>query len=726
MKLKIYSQFTLRDTVIAYQLDADSGQVGLLLYPKAKASQLVARRTTLDGRPELESQPAGVGRPLPWNIDSFVQLRVRGDEAGPGYPSGRTMRGGLFIHQFRLKGQRVRRDSKRVVIITTLVNVEGHECEHHLEWRRSEGGLRCWLIVRNRSAKPLTIEMASSFSIGGLTPFAADDAPGSLVLHRFRSFWAAEGRHESAPLESYHMERSWGSHAVTGERFGQVGTMPVRGFFPFIALEDTRAGVFWGAQLAWAGSWQLEVWRKDDAVSISGGLADREFGHWFQTLPPGALLETPVSHIATGAEDFDTFCQRLTAMQEAALETLPKSEKDLPILFNEYCTTWGVPSEANLLQIAERLHGTPVRYLVADAGWYLPESGSWNGTHGDWIPSRKLFPSGMASTMRQIRKLGFVPGIWFELETCGPQSEAYTKTEHLVKLDGQVITHAGRRFWDLTDPWVVNYLSQRVIRLMKSSGIGYIKVDYNNTLGIGCDGAESPGAGLIQQVEGIYAFFRRMRQALPELVIENCSSGGHRLEPSMLALSSMSSFSDAHETLEIPLIAASLHRLILPSQSQIWAVLRANDTPNRLAYSLVATFLGRMCLSGDITQLDAEQWTMTQAAMDLYRKCVPVIRRGISKLFGPEKFSFRYTQGWQAVRRVDSRGQRALVVLHAFDRPIPRQVTVPLPPGKWTLEDSLIPPGDAVSVTSGKLVWRPRVPFTAAVVLLRRPLPRAK
>ncbi len=41
----------------------------------------------------------------------------------------------------------------------------------------------------------------------------------------------------------------------------------------------------------------------------------------------------------------------------------------------------------------------------------------------------------------------------------------------------------------------------------------------------------------------------------------------------MLGRTAMSSFSDAHALAEIPLIAANLHRLMLPRQSQIWAVL---------------------------------------------------------------------------------------------------------------------------------------------------------
>ena len=50
-------------------------------------------------------------------------------------------------------------------------------------------------------------------------------------------------------------------------------------------------------------------------------------------------------------------------------------------------------------------------------------------------------------------------------------------------------------------------------------------------------------------------------------------------------------------------IAANLQRLSLPRQSLVWVVLRKEATAQWLAYSLGATFLGRMCLSGELHAL---------------------------------------------------------------------------------------------------------------------------
>ena len=94
-------------------------------------------------------------------------------------------------------------------------------------------------------------------------------------------------------------------------------------------------------------------------------------------------------------------------------------DKDMAIIFNEWATSWGEPSHNNVLDCARRLEGTPVKYLVMDAGWYKPVDNNWNNAHGDWQPCKEIFPEGMKNTAQTIRQYGLIPGIWFEFETCG-------------------------------------------------------------------------------------------------------------------------------------------------------------------------------------------------------------------------------------------------------------------------------------------------------------------
>ena len=133
----------------------------------------------------------------------------------------------------------------------------------------------------------------------------------------------------------------------------------------------------------------------------------------------------------------------------------------------------------------------------------------------------------------------------------------------------------------------------------------YMKSDYNDSIGIGCDGSDSLGLGLYENIEASKRFYQSIKDAIPGIMLECCASGGHRLEPSLLGIFDMASFSDAHECPEIPIIAANVSKLMIPAEEQIWAVLRAGDPIKRTIWSVASTFFGVMCLSGDVYSLSA-------------------------------------------------------------------------------------------------------------------------
>jgi len=716
---RIHREVRCGATTALYVQDRTTGRLGLWLVPTNRR-RLTPRREILSGV-EIDGilNPGGKGLPA-WGIESLLQLKARDEDAVPGFGQGRSMRNSPTSDRMKFTTQKITRARGVTTVRTNFKHPDGWAAHHDLVWRKGASWLESSVTVDNSSAKPLTLEFLASFSISGLTPYAVDDAPGRLKLHRFRGVWSMEGRLETRPFEDIQLERSWAGFGVRNERFGDVGSLPVNGFFPFVAVEDTGAGVTWGAQLAHPGSWQMEVYRCDDMAAISGGLADRELGHWMKTLRPGASFTSPVATLGCVAGDLDDLCAALTAAQERPLANLPASERALPVMFNEWTTSWGHPSHENMVKLAESLRGTGIKYLVMDAGWYKPDGGDWSSAQGDWQPNVKMYPQGIRATADAIRACGMIPGLWFEMEVIGSASPLFGRTDLMLHRDGRVITVGSRRFLDLRKPKVVEHLSRRVIGVLRAGNFGYLKVDYNDSIGLGVDGAESLGEGLRQHLVGVQAFFRRLRAELPDLVIENCSSGGHRLEPSMMGLTAMSSFSDAHECPEIPIIAANLHRLMLPRQSQVWAVLRARVSLRRIVYLLAGGFLGRLCLSGDFPTLKPAQRALVDRAIALYAQAAPVIRSGTSRRYGPDVMAYRHAKGWQVVVRRGAGGRKLLVVGHTFEKPGVKIIRVPLPPGKWRVAGELHTDRSGVKLAKGELRWTPAGEWSANVVLLTR------
>lgn len=665
MPILLQAEYTVGDLCVRYVAPADRPAAwGLQLLPAGMARGTVAPREWLDSA-AIRKLPAPWNQTRAWEVDPLVHVHLAGDIYPGGFAHGRTLRNSATTQGLVVVGHRRETCADRVNLITELRTEKGLSCQHELMIDPVTGTAAVQVTASNSADRPLTLEHLSAFSLGGLTPFAADDAPGRLWVHRFRSAWSAEGRHEARRAEELLLERSWTGHGVRSERFGQAGSLPVNGWFPFIGLEDRGTGVTWAAQLATPGTWHLEIYRRADQLAIAGGGPDRLTGEWRHTLAPGESATAPQALLTVVAGSIDEACDRLVAAGRRRAEPLPDGERDLPVIFNEWCTSWGRPTHDSLLTLADRLAGTGVRYLVIDDGW-AERPGDQFQQNGDWRVNRQAFPDGLRATTDAIRTRGLVPGLWFEFEAVNPGSKAWDETTHQLHRDGLPLQVGSRRFWDFRDPWVHEYLAARVLARLRDDGFGYLKVDNNDSIGPGVDGPGSPGENLRQHLAGVQRFFARLRTELPDLVVENCSSGGHRLEPSLMAVTAMSSFSDAHETRDIPLIAADLNRLVWSAQKQIWAVLRADDTPARLGYSLAATFLGRMCLSGDVVALSPEAWHLVREAISLYREAAPVIRDGTFRCIRSAGISHSNPSGHQIVIIHALERQLLLVVWHRF------------------------------------------------------------
>lgn len=660
MHPEVLQEYKLGDMVAKYLIDRDSMQVGFQLLPEKVSQENIITDNCF--------------------MESLIQYKLTGDIYNEAYAGGCSMRNSESVRKLKFSEQTDESIGEQLQVNTIMMDEDGHRLIHHLVWLKNMPYVRISCTFENQSKRDCCLEMFESFSLGGLSPYMQGDGNGTLWLHRVRSVWSQEGRHETIPVEDLQLEPAWDPHAVRCERFGQAGSMPVNRFFPFAAIEDRKNHIFWGAQIAHPASWQMEVYRKDNGLALSGGLADRELGHWMKHVEPGKNFTTPEAIVSTAQTDsFDIFTGRLTTagLVEGFLKA-PESEQDLPIVFNEYCTTWGNPSHENICEIVDAIKGKGFKYFVIDCGWYKENGIPWDIGMGDYEVSSELFPDGMEKTVQVIKDAGMIPGIWFEIENVGSASRAYHLTEHLLHKDNVVLTTYFRRFWDMQDPWVDEYLTDKVIGTLKKYGFGYMKIDYNETIGIGCDGAESPGEALRKNMEATVLFIEKVKEEVPGIVLENCASGGHRLEPKMMSVMSMASFSDAHECEEIPIIAANLHWVIHPAQSQIWAVIRQDDSLKRIAYSISNTFLGRMCISGDVTQLAPEKWNLIKQGISFYGKIKDIIKEGQSYRYGPKIKSARHPEGWQALLRV-GKNKQAYVVIHVFDGKLPEVIEIELP-----------------------------------------------
>ena len=568
------------------------------------------------------------------------------------------------LSRLKFTKQTVQHSQNGVTVITEEHSDNGYGIRHYLCHYNSEAGFEAYTEFFNDSGAELELEYITSVSLDALSPFLNGSGGKQLYFHRFKAGWSMEGLHQVNSLSQLGLERAWTTSAES-IKLGAVGTRAVREYHPYGAVEDRKSGIIWGAYLAHNSSWQMELTRVVDGVSLSIGLADSVSGLWSKKVADGDSFFTPAAMISVAVGGIAELSNRLLSMRHRAIDSF--GEDGMGIVYNDFVTTWGHPSEEKLLRTADILSKGKTKYFVMDAGWYKPRAA------GDWNVNRELFPCGMKSYAAKIREKGMIPGIWMEFECTESPCESFGARFDSFKLKkngrvviGSVINGRKESFWDFRNPGTIEYLNDKVIGFLKKNGFGYLKVDYNASPGAGVDGDESPGENLRTHMNAVRKFFIKIKREIPDIIIENCASGGCRLEPSMMDITAMSSASDTHEGYEGAVVAANLHYLTPPRQNQIWCTLKPEYSAERFSYVISQGFLGRLCWSGLIDGLSEAQLSEMFAAERFYETVSSIIKRGSSYIYRNAPCSFREPEGIQAVIRYSEDLNLALVVVHAM------------------------------------------------------------
>ncbi len=661
---KIIKAYKLGDIKVNYILN-DRDRAVMVLLPENNSADLLSEKN-------IEV----------YNNSSLVHLLLSKHNAGM---LSNSFKFSETLSLLKFKEQYVKEDGNSITVVTVQEAEEGFGIRHNLCWYKGENGFEVNTEFYNNTNQALELEYLTSVSLDGLSPCLFDEGSKQMIFHRFKAGWSMEGLHQANTLTELGLEKAWTTSAES-LKFGAVGTRPVREYHPYGAIEDTKNNITWGVYLAHNASWQMELTRLLEGVSLSIGLADSITGHWSKIVKPSERFISPTAMISVTKCGIAELSNRLLSMRHRAIDAY--GEQGLPIIYNEFVTTWGKPTEKALLEMSDILSKSKTKYFVMDAGWYKPTS-----QVGDWEVSPTAFPNGMKAYTDKIRAKGMIPGIWFEFECAEAPSKAFGPEFDDMKLKkngrviiGEVINGRRENFFDFRNEKAIKYLDEKVIKFLKDNGFGYIKVDYNTTPGAVIDGEESGGENLRQHMEEVRNFFIKMKKEIPDLIIENCASGGCRLEPSMMDITAMSSASDTHEGYEGAVVAANLHYLTPPRQNQIWCTLKPEYSRERFSHIISQGFLGRLCWSGLIADLSKEQFNEMLKAEDFYEKVSPIIKRGNSYIYRTDICSFYSPQGTQAVVRYSEDEKYVLVVCHSFKNTKPLEIKIN---GKYIIKESL-------------------------------------
>lgn len=294
-------------------------------------------------------------------------------------------------------------------------------------------------------------------------------------------------------------------------------------------------GKTFAASLKWAGSFQLafEVdWNNNlrvlTGINPVGSHYNLGRGETFTT--PAVLWTYSENGKGVTSRNFhrwaDSHCIR-------------DSRKNRPIILNNWEATHCDFDEKRLVTLFEDANEVGAELFLLDDGWFgNGEYSRDDDKHGlgDWEPSAKKLPNGLAYLADQAVKHNVGFGIWLEPEMVNPNSRLYNQHPNwiITQQNREPILGRHQEILDLTRPEVQVYEWEAIDKtLSQSKDISYIKWDCNRYVTQPGSTYLSPSRQshlLIDYNNNLYALMDRFASTYPDVMAMLCSGGSGRVD----------------------------------------------------------------------------------------------------------------------------------------------------------------------------------------------------
>ncbi|MBI4928960.1 MAG: alpha-galactosidase [Anaerolineae bacterium] len=315
---------------------------------------------------------------------------------------------------------------------------------------------------------------------------------------------------------------------------------------PFFVLENALGTGGWFLGLGWSGDWDLRMERHVEVVSIHAGMT-----HLNLTLMPGETFRQPsvLMGVYQGAAS-DGFRALRNHLRD---QVQPRHQgRPVPLMtcFNNYYGDRGNFNAGDFLREIPAAEEVGIDYLVIDGGWTGGgDDARWESVPehiGNWgRPDPKKFPHGFEPVRKLAEQHGRKMGIWFDVEHAHAKSMALREHPELFftgLLDNNGC-HLLRLDLDAGREWAF----QSIANTLKQLGGQYLKFDMNADpapIWAHNDLPDRRGVTEIRYIENVYRLWDQLLESFPEMLTENCASGGRRIDLEMIRRSHTNWLSD--------------------------------------------------------------------------------------------------------------------------------------------------------------------------------------
>ena len=542
-----------------------------------------------------------------------------------------------------------KKDQKDFLEVILLTKDEYLECKTHYLLYKDCDVIAIYNEVKNISKERVRIEFVSSYLEYGLGKRGRRDPYEKLYFHTPFNSWHVEAEWKRESFKNLGLYNGNNNLSFKKIELNNTGSWSSKEYLPMCCIEDEELSSFELLEIEHNGSWHIEVGDENDILYLNASGPTHNNNDFTYSLKPNETFIGVKASCAYG-DSFEKVVQEMTKYRRL-VRLDNKDYAELPLIYNDYMhALWDKQTEALVLPLVNIAKEAGSELFVIDAGWFAKGSDWWN-ILGDWREEPENWPHGLKKVIDYIHSKGLKAGLWIEIEAMGkdcPTLKDFSDDCFFTFDKKKTINHS-RYQLDFANEKVYEYALKTIQKLVERYDLNYLKIDYNTDAGVGSDKySSSLGEGLYRHNLAYLKWLREIHTLFPDLTIENCASGGNRMDYATLAICPIQSTSDQTDYRKYPYLSGSVLTAVTPEQAAVWSypvdTLHKDFvlTDESVTLNMVNAMLGRIHLASDLSKLSKKQFELVKEGVVFYKQnrawktqSLPIYPLGISSWGDP-------------------------------------------------------------------------------------------
>ena len=315
-------------------------------------------------------------------------------------------------------------------------------------------------------------------------------------------------------------------------KFSGTDGKPTEAYLPYFNIHGENCGIILG--IGWTGQWAAGLSESKGNTAIT---VKQE--HFNAYLLPGEEVRSPLVSLSfydnsNPLKGFNLF--RKWVMDSVYPDNVTKSSYTVM----EVAGPTSTRTSDEIIEILNGLDNSVYDNTDAfwmDAGWYSYNEGWYDGV-GNWTVDTSRYDNGISELSEYAAKKGLGHVLWYEPERVYPgtvfHNEGSQHEEWLISVDGE-----DNIMWNLANEEAFAYYCDYLLNSMKENGVTIYRQDFNFAPLKYWQKADNEyyggRTGICENhyVTNLYRFLDYLTANIDGLIIDNCASGGKRLDLEM-------------------------------------------------------------------------------------------------------------------------------------------------------------------------------------------------